>query len=290
MQTDWTYQFLNTTTFILGNKKNAGKTTFMNYALNNIRKNTCPAIGSIGIDGESNDLIDGRPKPSILTTKGDIVITTYPKLKKSNAKFKLLKVFPFYTVLGQIVIAETIRNGNIELVGTENNKQLNEIIIFLKEEFKCNTIVFDGAANRITPITSGNNTGFFYVLGINLKNIKESIETMKLLSFISTCKHINQIEKKELRTIYKVDGALTTTKLAKIPSQYNKILINNISSVFLSCKQITECIKHKQIIVNNNYKLSAFVTILKDVDEKKFVKHYQKNNIRTQLITNPYVD
>ena len=287
--TDWTYHFIEATTFIMGNKKNAGKTTFMNLALNHIRKRATPALCSVGLDGERNDLIDGRTKPFVLTEEGDLVVTTYPMIRKSEAQLKLLKVFPYHTVLGQLVIAQTVRKGNIELVGPDNNKQLNEVLSYIKNELGCKTIVIDGAANRITPVSSSDDSSFFYVVNADRKNLDKAIDSMKLLSFTSGCKSLDQLKDKETHSIFYVEGALTYNKTLTIPKESNVVVVENFSSVFLTYKQLVQLCKNKKLIVKKISKLMGFVVILKDVEEEELMELYKNNDIQTQLIINPYV-
>src|SRR4030065_941498 len=129
-----TEQLINKTTFLVGNKKNAGKTTFLNYALTQLREVVQPAFFTIGIDGEANDLIFDTPKPKIYTETGDYVVTSGLMINKSDALFEIIHVFPYKTVLGRLVLAKTLRSGNIELVGSEDNKQLAEIVDYLRNE------------------------------------------------------------------------------------------------------------------------------------------------------------
>ena len=65
MNSTITDQLINKTTFLVGNKKNAGKTTFLNYALKQVREVVSPTFFTIGIDGETSDLIFDTPKPKI---------------------------------------------------------------------------------------------------------------------------------------------------------------------------------------------------------------------------------
>lgn len=280
----WTYHFLGTTTFILGSKKNAGKTTFMNLALDQIRKFEAPAFATIGVDGEGNDLIDGKAKPYITTCPGDHLLTTRPLLDKSNGLFELLKVFPYKTVLGQLVVAKTIRGGSVELIGPENNAQLSEIIDFIKSELKCRTIVIDGAANRLTPVSAIDGAGFFYVQYIDQKNIKMAQDNLKLLSLAASYP-----ESKTTDTDYKMHGALTKQKLASIPDGCKSISINNLTSIFLPYNQLKELSKKVQIRVENNYKLKAVVVVSKDLDEQDVKTIYGQGNTKIELINNPYV-
>lgn len=288
MQTlNWTYRFLNANTCILGNRKNAGKTTFMNFALSQLRKHTKPAFCSIGIDGESNDLIDGRDKPAILTLPGDCVVTSLSMIKKSSAQFKVLKVLPIRTVLGQLVISETIRQGNIELVGPENNNQLNSIIRFLNNDLSFNTVIIDGAASRISPVSAINNCKFYYVVNIDRKNQNKAFDTLKLISLASSFSIAKEANKKEA---YIIDGALTTSKLNKLPQNCHSIIVKNIASIFLSYADLKKVMSRTQVFLEEQYELNAFIVILKDVETKDFKSLYQQHNINTELITNPYVN
>ena len=283
----WTYHFLDNTTFILGNNKNAGKTTFMNLALNRVREVVTPAFLSIGIDGEPQDLIDGRTKPQIRTLCGDILVTTYPMIQKSEGKYKLLKVFPYHTVLGQLVIAETLRAGCIELVGPENNTQLTEVIAYLKGVLGCKHIIIDGAANRKTPLSSIDNSGFFYVFQANKRTLNKVLETCRLLSYCASLPTYNP--KTELDP-YVVEGAFTTNKLNEIPIEYDIIVIDNLSSVFITYKQLIRLSNYKKLMVKKQFSLHAFVAVLKDIDIRELKERFKENNIKEELIINPYVN
>jgi len=287
--TEWTYRFLNASTFVLGNRKNAGKTTFMNLALSHIRKVEKPAFCTIGIDGESNDMIDGRAKPIINTQPGDGIVTTYPMLQKSNGQFKIQKVFPYHTVLGQIIIATTIREGSIELVGPENNTQLNTIIKFLNTELHFKTVIIDGAASRITPIGAVNNSNCFYLVNIDRRNLSKSMDNMKMLSMCSEFEQAKDLNS-SINQVYKIKGALTPSKVHSIPKEYDTIIVNNPTSIFLTHKQLKELSKKFKIQTINTYQLNGFVVVLKDIEALEFNNLYRKNNINTELIINPYVN
>ncbi|MCU4175674.1 hypothetical protein [Carboxylicivirga sp. N1Y90] len=257
----------------------------MNVALNQIRKVEAPAFATIGVDGEGNDLIDGRAKPLITTLPGDYLVTTRPLLDKSNGLFELLKVFPYKTVLGQLVVAKTLRGGTIELVGPENNAQLSDIIDFLKNEIKCQTIVIDGAANRLTPVSAISEAGFFYVQYVDKRNMNKALENLKLLCLSAS---FPIYDKSQKETPYKIDGALTANKISTIPDKTKTISINNLTSVFLPFKQLKALSQKHNILAENNCKLNAFVLVTKDVEKLTFRKLYEQCNLNIELIDNPY--
>jgi len=278
------YELLNSTTFVMGNRKNAGKTTFLNWALNQVRKVDQPAFGTIGIDGESNDQIDGRTKPVIHAVKGDAIVTSYPMINKSKGLFSIEKALPINTPLGQLVIAKTIRNGNIELVGPEHNEQLQAVINYLKNELHYQTILIDGAASRLTPVSTINDSGFYYLLNIDRRNIKKALEQMQLLSVCSQFEHIPAN-----KNPYQIEGALTALKLNTIPTGVEAVAINDLTSVFLNFQQLNRLMEHTCVYVKNKLNLKGFVIVLKDVSETDFTSMYKNKNIETPVIFNPYV-
>ena len=95
-------QLVNKTTFLVGNKKNAGKTTFLNYALKQVREVVSPTFFTIGIDGETSDLIFETPKPRVYTEIGDFVVTSDLMINKSDALFEIIHVFPYKNSFGKI--------------------------------------------------------------------------------------------------------------------------------------------------------------------------------------------
>lgn len=278
------YRFINNTTFVMGNRKNAGKTTFMNWALNQIRKVEAPAFTTIGIDGEKYDQIDGRTKPLIKTEEGDAVVTSYPMLKKSNGQFRIEKAFPIKTPLGQLVAARTQRSGTIELIGPEHNEQLQQVTYFLKNELGYRSIVIDGAASRLTPVSAIDDGGFYYVVNIDRRNLKKAMEQMQLLSFSASLKKAG----KGCDDLH-LEGALTTAKINILTAEHKNIVIDNLTSIFLTYEQLKKLTNQVQIKVKNSINLKGFVVILKDVSQNEFELMYQGKGIKTELIYNPYV-
>ncbi|MEA3306513.1 MAG: hypothetical protein U9Q34_01860, partial [Elusimicrobiota bacterium] len=116
------------TTFIIGSKKNAGKTTFLNYSAARLRKTEPIAYLTIGVDGERTDQVFGTPKPKIFARKNDILLTTDLSLNHSDASFKILNTYPYATVLGKLMLLEVLREGYVELIGPQTNLQLSAIL------------------------------------------------------------------------------------------------------------------------------------------------------------------
>ncbi|MCX6112130.1 MAG: hypothetical protein NTY22_02430, partial [Proteobacteria bacterium] len=207
----------NKVTFIIGSEKNVGKTTFFNLARGAI-KGTRHLLATIGVDGEKQDLVHGNTKPQILVDTDEYVVTTDSMLNSSDAELELVEIFPFKTVLGRMSIARVLRQGTLELVGPGSNEQLSHILEYAKNELNINTMLIDGAINRITQISSSSKTSlakasFIYVLTVTQNNINSSIDKMKLIYELSKCQDDNN-GKVMSADHYYLPGALTTDKLS----------------------------------------------------------------------------
>lgn len=288
MVSDIAIQLVNKTTFLVGNKKNAGKTTFLNYALKQVRKVVQPAFFTIGIDGETSDLIFDTPKPKVFTETGDFVVTSDLMINKSEASFEIIHVFPYKTVLGRLVLAKTVRSGNIELVGSEDNKQLAEIVDYLRNEENINTIIIDGAASRTTQVASIKNSYFYYIIKLDQKSINSDINKLRTISLINKFKPLDKIDDIENKTVFEIKGALTETKLSQIPEDCDVLLIDDFTKIFLDLSQVTELTRKLEIAYNIQYQLVSFIVILKDIIKNDFVRMLENHNIEDTILYNPY--
>jgi hypothetical protein len=288
MNSNIAYQLVNKTTFLVGNKKNAGKTTFLNYALTQVRKIERPAFFTIGIDGESSDLVFDTPKPRISAAKGDYVVTSNMMINKSDASFEILHVFPYKTVLGRLVLAKAIRGGNVELVGSEDNKQLAEIVNYLREEQDIRTIIIDGAASRRTQVASVDHGHYFYIFQMDQKSINSDIDKLRSLSLINNFRPVEEIKDIKNKTVFKIEGAFTKSKLSQVPENCDVILIDDFTKVFLDFSVLKELKEKFDIVYKVSFKLLAFVVILKDIAKEEFRGILKKYNIENTIIFNPY--
>lgn len=281
-------QLIDKTTFLVGNKKNAGKTTFLNYALKHVREVVGPAFLTIGIDGETSDLVFETPKPKVCTEIGDFVITSDMMINKSDALFEIIHVFPFKTVLGRLVLATTLRAGNVELVGSEDNSQLTKILNHLREKENIKTILVDGAASRTTQVATVKNCQFYYIMVIDQKTFNSDFNKFRTISLINKFKSTEEISDMETKNVFEIKGALTESKVLEIPSNCEILKLDDFTKIFLDYNRISDLSKRMKVIYETKYTLASFVLIFKDVLRKDFEVLIEKNNIKEPVLFNPY--
>ena len=132
---------------IVGLAKNTGKTTTLNYIIENYKSQKI-GLTSIGLDGESFDQITYLPKPKIYIYEHMVVATARSLLNDVKFTYRILEETNLQTALGPIVVIEAVTEGYIVLAGPTTNKELNKVINLIKKYVS--VVLIDGAFNRMT--------------------------------------------------------------------------------------------------------------------------------------------
>ncbi len=274
---------LNRTTFIVGNAKNAGKTTFLNYLLPILRTSGNPfAYTSIGVDGEDFDRITSQRKPQIVATGGDYVISTNKALQ--NKGFQLIEAFPFNTVAGQIVMGKATRQAKVELIGPEDNDSLASILEIVRTQHNIGTVLIDGAINRITQLASTSNPVYVFVATVDSRNINEVMSELNRLSLFN---EIPVIEKK-VPDAEEIQGALTETRLSEVHESSKTLIINDFTKMFLSLRSLQNLLLSRKIYFKNRFPMLFCVINLKDISRQQCEEQLGRIGFKIDVLFNPY--
>jgi hypothetical protein len=277
-------QFHKNTTFIVGNDKHTGKTTFLKYALRNLRAMGCrPAYMSIGVDGEGCDNLDGISKPTIIVQPGDLVVTSAQCLESSDAAYQILNVFPQGTVLGRMALVNITRSGFVELTGPENNQQLSAILDYIQNETESDALLVDGAVNRLSQVSSNQSAGFVMVMKVTASNLVRAAEQIRLLHLLI------DLPSSSNRDSMPITGALTESRLRSIPADCKAISILDFTRVFLSYRQMQNLCEKHSVSIKNKFILRYFIVNLFDVDKSVFTKMLDEH-IQRHVVFNPFME
>lgn len=144
---------------IIGNSKNAGKTTVLNKIIKDISEiNKKSAVSSIGWDGETVDRVYKTEKPAVMIPKGSFVATCKELLPINSSLFKIHEDSKIETILGSIYIVEALSNMKVEIVGPRDLRSTKNLIEKLKNF--SDYIILDGALSRTTSASSMITDGF----------------------------------------------------------------------------------------------------------------------------------
>ncbi len=136
--------------YIVGLKKNSGKTTVLNRLLETGAEGGFGVL-SVGIDGEDRDLIEDTPKPAVLLPEGTLFMTTDRMLAASDIGAAVLRFLDINTPLGELLIARVWRAGSAVIVGPSNNRQVRDSAR-LMQQMGARFVFVDGAFDRRTQL------------------------------------------------------------------------------------------------------------------------------------------
>lgn len=133
---------------IVGMAKNAGKTTALNYLIEEaMDEGIRLGITSTGRDGETEDLVTGTEKPRVYLDENMIVAVPSLLYDLADAGLEVIKKTNYSTAIGTLLICRVREAGYVQIAGPVINAEqkllCNEMI-----ELGCQLILIDGAIDR----------------------------------------------------------------------------------------------------------------------------------------------
>lgn len=271
------------TVFIIGSAKNAGKTTFLNYALPRLRPLGEAGFLSIGVDGEERDLVFGCPKPRIRAEAGDLLVTSDRMLQASELGWELLEVFSGSTVLGRLVLARVRRGGKVELCGPEHNDQLAPVLAALRQR-GARTVLVDGAVDRLTQVSSLPGAGFVHVVRADPARLGSARDAMRLQHALAAVPPAEGLPEAGTAIL---NGALTHSRLAALPTSTRALVLEDFTKVFLTWREWKAAAQRLDIRFQRRWDLLFFCMVLCDLTREQFASGLEPD-LRARILFNPY--
>ncbi len=291
--------YLGHTTFVTGPEKHCGKTTFMNRVFGLCSRAVSegthpgkpPAVLTVGYDGEARDYLSGARKPSVPVRTGDIFVTAERFLRSSGALPEILETVPGSTALGRIAVARAGRCGSVALVGPEGNSAVSWILGFLSMENLADTVLIDGAINRITQVSGIPGSSFVYVLRIDRVNQGKSMERMQRIAALAGLPvYGGHGDGKKSGSVAFVEGALTAQTLAAVPPSADAIVIDDFTKVFLEAGELNALLRSKRVLVRTPIDFRGFAISCRGLDDGEFLRMLPGETMAGKTIQNLYRD
>ena len=172
---------------IIGMSKNSGKTVTLNHLIGEaMEKGVQLGLTSIGRDGESLDRVTETEKPRIFAEENTIVATTTALLAMGDANIEIMKVTPYRTPLGEVIIGKVRSPGYIQIAGPQSLRDIREVaqnMLDLGAKF----VIIDGALDRKSSaaptISDGTilSTGAVISRDVN-RVLEETLHALNILS------------------------------------------------------------------------------------------------------------
>jgi len=162
---------------IVGMAKNSGKTTTLNYLIEEaMDEGVALGITSTGRDGESTDLVTGTEKPKVFLDAGTIVSVPVKLYELADAGLEILRMTNYSTALGQIMLCRVAESGYVQIAGpvnTKDHKKMCKEMTALGAEM----ILIDGAIDRKSIAAPDTSDAIILATGAVLsRSLKKVVE------------------------------------------------------------------------------------------------------------------
>ncbi len=291
--------YLGRTTFVTGPEKHCGKTTFMNRVFGLCSRAVSegaypgkpPAVMTVGYDGEARDYLSGARKPAVPVRVGDIFVTAERFLRSSAVLPEIIETVPGSTALGKIAVARAGRAGNVALVGPEGNSSVSWILELLASEKLADTVLVDGAINRITQVAGIPGAAFVYVLRIDRVNLRKSVERMQRIAALAGLPvydiHGDAVLEGNLAFL---EGALTSQSLATVPASATTLVIDDFTKIFLDAGELAALLRSKRLLVRASIEFHGFAISCRGLEDDEFLRKLPDAAIAVRTVANLYHD
>lgn len=162
---------------IVGMAKNAGKTTALNYLIEEaIDEGILLGITSTGRDGENTDLVTGTEKPRVFMDEGMIVSVPTQLYDLADAGLEILRMTEYSTSIGELMLCRVAESGYVQIAGpviTAQHKAMCGEMFELGAEM----ILIDGAIDRKSIAAPETSDAIILATGAVLsRSLKKVVE------------------------------------------------------------------------------------------------------------------
>lgn len=171
-------------TVLAGLSKNAGKTSLLNWLLENSNFAN-PAVITTGRDGENIDLVGGHSKPKVALPAHSFFTSFSSTLAQQAPFLKVIGPTPFTAINKQLWLAQTLFPLKTEVVGPATVSQQIALADYILEN-GADHIYIDGSLDRRSIATNAKIQEIFLVAGAQFGNIKDIINEIEKLELLTS--------------------------------------------------------------------------------------------------------
>ncbi|PKL08093.1 MAG: hypothetical protein CVV51_10735 [Spirochaetae bacterium HGW-Spirochaetae-7] len=283
--------FLGRVTFVTGPEKHCGKTTFMNRAAELARRGAraagrqAPALLTVGYDGESRDFLSGARKPAVPVAAGDILVTAERFARPCSPE--ILDVLPGSSALGRLCIAKASRGATVALVGPESNALVGWAIRRIVDEGLTDTVLVDGAINRMTQVASIANARFVYAIRVDGAGLGRAISRVRRLATLVRLPLAGDSQVDDAAS-FVLEGALTTETAARLPPEARSVIVDDLTKVFLGEAELAAFVRDRQLYVSWRIEFGGFIVACRGIADAAFNARLGDDSVSALVAFNPY--
>lgn len=250
-------------TVVTGFEKGSGKTTFLNLALPYARRRGPVAIFGIGVDGALKARESSRPAPAIHLEAGDLVITTEAFARASSAQLEVLESLGSGS-LGRLFLGRALRGGSATVVGPEHLGTLAGSIARVRQEGWAESILVDGAINRITQVGALGEVAFVYTVRVDRGNLTRVAARLRGLDALMSLPPAPP-------EAFAFEGPLTPSTLKTLPEGCTALSLEDFTKCFLEPEELLRLLGRLQLSLRRRFDLVGISAALRDLSRTELL-------------------
>ena len=203
---------------IVGMSKNAGKTTALNYLIEEaMDEGVMLGITSTGRDGETEDLVTGTEKPRVYLDEDTLVAVPSFLYDMSDAGLEVVRETKYSTAIGTLLICRVKSAGYVQVAGPVINAEQKLLCQDMLNE-GCDMVLIDGAIDRKTIASPDTSDAIILATGavISRKMNKVVEETAHVVNLYSIDELESGIHRDAIEANKHEDKIMTISKSGEL--------------------------------------------------------------------------
>ena len=194
---------------VVGMAKNAGKTTTLNYLIEEaMDEGISLGVTSTGRDGEAIDVVTGTEKPRVYLYPGTLASIPASLFERATAGMEILRVTKYHTSIGPAMICRIVDSGYAQIAGpvlTSDQLSMSKDMLASGAEM----ILIDGAIDRRSIASPEASDAIILATGAVLsRDIKKVAEETARLTGIYS---LPEIDDKDIKELFRESDKITIT-------------------------------------------------------------------------------
>lgn len=204
---------------IVGMAKNAGKTTALNFLIEEADDEGIRlGITSTGRDGETTDLVTGTDKPRVYLYEDTIVSVPTQLYDLAEAGLEIVKKSDYRTSIGELLLCRVADSGYVQIAGpvaTAHTKKMCAEMF----DMGCEIILIDGAIDRKSIASPETSDAIILSTGAVLsRSLKKVVEDTSHIIALYSLPELEECVARNLITEHMADEKIMLVKKDKIES------------------------------------------------------------------------
>ena len=253
-------------TAVTGFEKGSGKTTFLSFLMPHARRAGPVGVFTIGSDSGPGTRQAARV-PEIRVEPGDVVLTTEPLARASQARFEILETVPGRAAQGRLHLGRARRAGGVALVGAEHFSALGRALAQVRAEGWAASILIDGSVNRITQVSALGDLQFAWTVRADRNNLARVASRMRFLERVARL----PLDSPDPEGRVRVEGPLTAEGLRALPAGTRGFSVEDFTKIFVEPAEFLKALERYEVRVRRGWPLLLFAVILRNLGREEFL-------------------